>query len=458
MIKECGMIRCVVPRGSSTAKLLRAANRRYTSPAIPSTLDELEREYGVSKPNPIPSPDTGRPVKKQRPPENYFDGSSKKVEGKELQDGEQGVEHATSRPAGSNGKPAKRREFPISPYMDSHYISTKEKYYGPKSPPAKNPTEFQKALAKNPYALALATPVRTCHATGTLLPRYFLQDFGVMGHPETKEPYWVPRSLTSKYYSGPMAESEGADSTTPGSALGDGESKSDESGAEERSYVEPTDSSRFAVKEASSSSPSLGPRAYTLARKALVEGFSKGGFLEKGRYLATAAGTRPRDRPVLRRIVEGARVRSDMDSLMLELMRRRVVEEFEYLVPLKAYIRACKGWDDATKSSRQPGALLWTGPIRSGELEEEPADDKEARIRGPPEFATLKIGTVKSRKVPVHNLETLLGKDHLQRLKEKCPLFDAEILMVRHKNVTVDIQLKLWRLQGYLAKYEQFLD
>jgi hypothetical protein len=161
---------------------------------------------------------------------------------------------------------------------------------------------------------------------------------------------------------------------------------------------------------------------------------------------------------VLRRIVEGARVRPDMAGFMLELMRRRVVEEFEYLVPLKVYIRACKSWDDATKSSRQPGALLWTGPIRSGELEEEPADDKEAQIRGPPEFATLKIGTVKSRKVPVHNLETLLGKDHLQRLKEKCPLFDAEILMIRHKNVTVDIQLKLWRLQGYLAKYEQFLD
>jgi hypothetical protein len=68
------------------------------------------------------------------------------------------------------------------------------------------------------------------------------------------------------------------------------------------------------------------------------------------------------------------------------------------------------------------------------------------------------VGTVKKRKVPVHNLDMLLGQDHLQKLREKSSIFNGELVIVRHKKLTIDIQLRLWKLQGYMAEHEQFLD
>jgi hypothetical protein len=96
------------------------------------------------------------------------------------------------------------------------------------------------------------------------------------------------------------------------------------------------------------------------------------------------------------------------------------------------------------------GAFLWTGGV--GELKE--------GMNIPPEFATLDITTgrkegSKTKKVPVHNLRRLLGKEKLADLREKLPsgIFERDIVVLRRRQQAVNVEVQLWRLQGFLAEY-----
>ena len=66
-------------------------------------------------------------------------------------------------------------------------------------------------------------------------------------------------------------------------------------------------------------------------------------------------------------------------------------------------------------------------------------------------FATLTMGKDRPHMVPVHNLPMLLGPEHLAELRKKCSIFEKELLIVKNKKTTVNIQMKLWSLQGYLG-------
>lgn len=50
-------------------------------------------------------------------------------------------------------------------------------------------------LRYNPYAQALASPVRQCSATGARLPSAFLVGWGLIQHPDTKNLWFMPTSL-----------------------------------------------------------------------------------------------------------------------------------------------------------------------------------------------------------------------------------------------------------------------
>ncbi|KAK4549240.1 hypothetical protein LTR36_007698 [Oleoguttula mirabilis] len=67
------------------------------------------------------------------------------------------------------------RSLPLPPLMDPVAVKAKGRYREPK--PLKSEegkTEFQKELEANPYAQALATPVRHCAVTNARLPAHFL--------------------------------------------------------------------------------------------------------------------------------------------------------------------------------------------------------------------------------------------------------------------------------------------
>ncbi|KAA8568299.1 hypothetical protein EYC84_007335 [Monilinia fructicola] len=49
-----------------------------------------------------------------------------------------------------------------------------------------------------------------------------------------------------------------------------------------------------------------------------------------------------------------------------------------------------------------------------------------------------------------------LGNPWVEKMREGNGIFKNQILVVKHKNATKEIQMKLWKLQGYVATYGGF--
>ncbi|RDW83319.1 hypothetical protein BP5796_04810 [Coleophoma crateriformis] len=342
----------------------------------------------------------------------------------------------------SQVKPYKRRPLPLSPLMDPDLIAARQKWTLPKAPPSKTPTAFQKQLAKNPYAQALATPVRRCLLTNVVLPKYFLQEFNIMAHPDTKQPLYVPQNLTSKFtraahQTHEMTDPKGVENPEAEleSTKNAGEAPIDNSLNPNTEATQNCTSSDAQLPERSSK---IGPSVHLLGTQGLLKSMTKkGGFLYKPSRFGGPRSARSKPYATLM----GSTIwRPDMDVLVLELLRRRLVESLRYCARLqKGYLVPCTDWEVA-KGKGQVGAFLWL------EGEESNSDSN------PSEFATLDIERGKAHKTPVHNLPALLGGELIKELKEELPsVFENKILALKHKRNTVDLQLRLWKLQGFLA-------
>ncbi len=193
-----------------------------------------------------------------------------------------------------------------------------------------------------------------------------------------------------------------------------------------------------------------------------------------------------------------------MDTFVLDLMRRRIVEGLKYLCERKAgYLQGCSDWDYA-KGSKQVGAFIWLGQaggkmvattgeveatandpgkrviaVREGEVtasayddamyvgqgdvtqvsgEEDTVEENSSSV-APGEFATLDMDKKMKSKLPVHNLQILLGDALIEDLRRQVPwIFNYEVVALKNKNATIDVQLRLWKLQGYLAEHKQIDD
>ncbi|TGO51725.1 hypothetical protein BCON_0155g00080 [Botryotinia convoluta] len=312
-------------------------------------------------------------------------------------------------------KGTKRRELPLSPFMDPLFQEARTKHSAPKPQPKKEDrTAFQEQLAKNPYALALATPVRQCTATQLSLPSFFLQDFTIMAHPTTSAPWHVPRSLSPHI-----------------------------------SKVESSEQDTFHT-------PSLGSTTYVAMRQLLLQSF----FKTKSGYTGVYKkfGLMQAKSTARKHVVLQATWRSDMDTFLLELMRRRTAELLEYLCGKKSYIHKCASWEEV-EFSEQTGCVLWMGQKLTSREEGEHGQEGEQEQEFPPgEFETKRIGPGGRKIVPVFNLRTMMGKKWIEKIREGNRIFGNQILVVKHKNATKEIQMRLWKLQGYVATYGGMLD
>ncbi|TGO77825.1 hypothetical protein BELL_0090g00270 [Botrytis elliptica] len=307
-------------------------------------------------------------------------------------------------------KGTKRRELPLSPLMDPLFQEARTKHSAPKPQPKKEGrTAFQEQLAKNPYALALATPVRQCTATQLSLPSFFLQDFTIMAHPTTSAPWHVPRSLSPHI-----------------------------------SKVESSEQDTFHT-------PSLGSTTYVAMRQPLLQSF----FKTKSGYTGVYKkfGLMQAKSTARKHVVLQATWRPDMDTFLLELMRRRTAELLEYLRGKKNYIHKCANWKEV-EFSEQTGCVLWMGQKLASREEGEQGREQEQEQEVPPgEFETKRIGPGGRKVVPVFNLRIMMGKQWIEKIREGNHIFGNQILVVKHKNATKEIQMKLWKLQGYVATY-----
>lgn len=137
-----------------------------------------------------------------------------------------------------------------------------------------------------------------------------------------------------------------------------------------------------------------------------------------------------------------------MGDFTLELMRKQAVRQILRLTNRKSamYFVPCEDWEDVKKKS-QVGAVLWLGGEDEGKID--CGDAGESEPREPPLYAML---NVRGNDLPVYNLRTLLGHQHVKDLRFQLPAtFSNDLVSLKAKRMTVDLQLWLWKLTGYLS-------
>ena len=275
-------------------------------------------------------------------------------------------------------------------------------------------------------ALAFATPIRHCLFTGARLPAHFLLQFGVGIHPYTGKQWHLP-TLAAK------AAKEQKSNTTEA-----------QYGAESDSQQE---------HETLSTPPGLPPR--TLSRTY---------FLSSQRALKHMSRLAPsRQHAILpfRWKASGVIVsrcpvwREDMAEFSLKLMRMHAVQGLQRLADRtsRIYLVPCKSWEEISLRSNV-AAVLWMGPIAAAEfgtqqVEGFTREERAGRDSAPPLYAMI---AYKEKYVPVYNLETLLGSQAVMNLKKALPgVMNESLVVLKAKRMTVDLQMQLWKLMGYMA-------
>ena len=330
-------------------------------------------------------------------------------------------------------RPFKKRDLPISPFMDEAWLAARNKHRAPKAVRSKEPTPLQRKLLRNPYAQALATPVRTCAITNIRLPAYFLQDFELISHPQTNETFYLPRSLTSKFQL-PREDStfQNVEAEMESSFIPEIDNSANSS----------TSAGAIDVSTLPTHSSSLGPKAYVLSRYRLLALLVD----KTSKFLGAWTRSFPTRRMKATRNFKqkDLRWRDDSADFVLELMRKRTMEDLRYIGKLrKGYLVQCKGFEDVEKK-KGIGAVLWLPKI-----------ENSGAGKGPGEFATMDVA---QKKFAVHNLEVLLGKENCDEIRKDMEVFGDEVVVVKRKHIPNRLSLRLWSLQGYLAKYNGFTE
>ena len=149
--------------------------------------------------------------------------------------------------------------------------------------------------------------------------------------------------------------------------------------------------------------------------------------------------------------------REDMDTFVLEILRENVARRLAYLASsTAAYISSCRDHEHISKH-HQVGAVLWLGPksedtVETGDSDKDGAATDNLGESGPPPYA---MHHYKNQYIPVYNLLTLLGPTKLRSLRESSSShFGDQYAVIKMKRLTVEVQLELWKLLGYLTPGE----
>ncbi|RDA88494.1 hypothetical protein CP532_6619 [Ophiocordyceps camponoti-leonardi (nom. inval.)] len=349
--------------------------------------------------------------------------------------------------------------LPISPVLDPAWIKPRRR------PKKDRPTEltgrFRQKLARNPYAEALATPLRRCVNTNVTLPRYFLQDFEQVTHPSTQKPWWAPGPLSLDHvskWSPPRSDDFGVEAEkavieTTVEAIDESKSpQTSASTAPSDQQIPRTGDDHVYTTEATSSSSSSSSQeqelpepiirpyrapltAYALCRKSVIDLIgTKKKYTSALMSMRSGMAATPESRQAV--------WRPDMGDVLLAMFRRRATDALiDRGRPTKheedQSIYTCATWNDIQHVVRR-GCVLWL-----------PAQKDAAQ-----QYATWDIEEAHyGSKMAVHNLYWLLGDAEAGRLKKKSAMFRSnEIMVLTHWSSMnmMRLHMLLWRLQGYL--------
>lgn len=293
-------------------------------------------------------------------------------------------------------------------------------------------------MADHAVAHALATSVRNCFVTGIRLPAYFHVNTGLTPHPETGVPWHLPHDLAGS------SDHIGLEGSPDGST-------------------------------SSSTSPKATPLTVTPSPPFKPASLSLSGahIVAQGSCLALVSTMKAREYLGLlpRAWKEGFGMdakrivwREDMDTFVLGLLRKKVYEQLIWLVRRSSgYVVRCYGGYDQIADSNQAAAALWLGHVEvttglskaaeganfNGTTRTDGKSELTGSMQPPSPYAMAKhVGGC----VPIYDMKTLLGEENILHLRKSHKLYQGEIVVIKYKNATVDLQTRLWQLMGYLAK------
>ncbi|KAF5580853.1 hypothetical protein FPANT_9150 [Fusarium pseudoanthophilum] len=359
--------------------------------------------------------------------------------------------------------------LPISPVMDYKFMQARRRTK--KAAPTAISGQFRKKLSNNPYAEALMGPTRWCKNTNACLPRYFLQDFELVEHPDPEENshWWAPGPFSFLRVKPTREEREVEIETNDLKSIRKGiervrrqiglvqneiekmateakttstQATTGDAGAEAEINTE------VGVDDVETDEGLIERRArivaYTISRKSLID-IIGGVSGRKGSRGYQKKMNSHQGMAYLPHDVERKIFRTDMGDVLLGMFRRLAVDTLitrscrEGLWAPHKFIKPVASWEEA-KSVPGGGAILYI-----------PKEDMENTNS----YATLDVEDASyGSKMAVHDLRYLLGEEELGRLREKSQVFrDHEILVLKNfrSGSMRALHLLLWRLQGYLA-------
>lgn len=369
--------------------------------------------------------------------------------------------------------PRQLERLPQSPLLKPTPSFWSEKAYKPKPPASEEPTPFQRKLHRNLYALTLASPVRRCLVTKARLPRDFLTSFELMTNPADGRSWYLPRDLTmpvpKKKLRVPVKtpKAEVSPLANVAADLNDSAQNSAEKDVE--------------YEQGTNHRPRLGPRYYVLSSQHLLSHLTSKRPSNPLSPLSNKGLNNPNQKPprnpyfgawqimnhLAKKPGQAARDggwRENMDGFVLELMRKRTRELiWKSLYAHEKYVRYVPTWAEIVKQ-KQMDCVLWLG---REELLQSPRDDSEESkaevaeaVRketewGPGPYTTISNEPFWSQKLPVLNALRLLGAEGVKEIRSRGPPVDVKrYVVIKNKPDTVELRRWLWKIENYLAKFE----
>jgi hypothetical protein len=262
-----------------------------------------------------------------------------------------------------------------------------------------------------------------------------LERFNLVSHPETGKPWFVPEN--------PIKKASNLATATEDDIPEEGRAGPEPDWAAEDSLAAGQQSAAKAQKGVK-----MGPSAYVLSRQTLLQELQNPQsphFRGERRLLRMSDHGQSK----LTAALNAANWRSDMDAVLLEVLRRRAVEGLQHFANMvedqgRKYIVRCESWS-GVKELKHRGCLLYLGPPEGASPESEPE-------RVPPRLSTMNLGPCRyGATIAVHNLRELLGEEHVSRLKQGSTVLSDGSLFLLGRQATVNLQMLLWKLQGYMA-------
>lgn len=302
-------------------------------------------------------------------------------------------------------------------------------------------------LAKNPWAVALASPPRLCTVTGTRLPRALMGEWGLVQGPNEESLHMLPVGL----FKDSLAGLDTTKSTSP-----EGESPSVEASTqnEDDASVRPLHNEQSGHQLVLRMVDRL-PLLRKIAPKLGVVN-SKGPVVTK---LLPSRWRRPAG-PITSRLEHSMVWRENMPEFVLRHMQLDVARKLEKTCKRFSRLGASNGvWNVLEMQEySDPGLEDALRCLQSVDR----AECGAVLLLGPFPESTLFSGTIllpqTQRTVPIFNLSELLSNADLRKLREAVAShFQHPALFFRPDDpVSIDTMLSLWKLKRFLAPDSKF--